>query len=230
MNALASVEKLENREGIERIFFELASESRLSILRQLEEENCKLNDIARKLDLTPTEAFRQLQRLTEACLVQKLPDGTYGTTQLSRLALQFASSLEFIFRHKEYFLTHDVFRLPPQFIDRIGELSKATLHMGTIENIDRGMQMVKEANEYMWGIGESSGFKDSATIINEQIRKGVKFKILGPEGVPSLHSTSPPALSKNLEVRVLCELPAILLLNEKEAVFFWGYRGGHNFK
>jgi len=38
---------LENQEGIERLFFELASESRLGILRKLEEKNLKMNDAAR---------------------------------------------------------------------------------------------------------------------------------------------------------------------------------------
>ena len=54
--------KLENDEGVEKLFFELASESRLSILRELQIENLKMQEIARRLDVTATEAFRQLQQ------------------------------------------------------------------------------------------------------------------------------------------------------------------------
>ena len=46
--------------GLEKLFFELASESRLGILRELQKENLKMQEIARRLDVTPTEAFRQL--------------------------------------------------------------------------------------------------------------------------------------------------------------------------
>jgi hypothetical protein len=47
---------MENQEGIEKLFFELASESRLGILRKLMEKDWKMNEdeVARKLDLTTT--------------------------------------------------------------------------------------------------------------------------------------------------------------------------------
>ena len=57
--------------GLDKLFFELASESRLNILRELKKENLKMQEIARRLDVTPTEAFRQLERLTAALLVQR---------------------------------------------------------------------------------------------------------------------------------------------------------------
>jgi len=72
---------MENPEGIEKLFFELASESRLDILRKVNEKNWKMNDVARKLGLTTTETYRQLQRLTEALLVQRQPDGTYAISE-----------------------------------------------------------------------------------------------------------------------------------------------------
>ena len=128
---------MEKTEGIEKLFFDLASESRLDIIRELQEQNLKNNELGGKLDLTATEAFRQLQHLTEARLVQRLFDGTYAITNYGKLALQLLQSLEFTFEHKEYFLNHDVWRLPYQFVNRIGELSRSTLCMDTIENINR---------------------------------------------------------------------------------------------
>src|SRR3989337_1456236 len=92
--------KLENNEGIEKLFFELASESRLGILRELQKENLKMQEIARRLDVTATEAFRQLQRRSEALLVQKQPEGTFAITQYGKLMLQLSSSLDFVFRHR----------------------------------------------------------------------------------------------------------------------------------
>jgi predicted transcriptional regulator len=72
------VRKLENQEPIERLYFELASESRLSILQEISKQDGKMREIARKLELTTTETFRQLQRLNDALLVQKKPEGTYA--------------------------------------------------------------------------------------------------------------------------------------------------------
>ena len=102
-----------NNEKIEKLFFELASESRLSILHELQNENLKMHEIARRLDVTATEAFRQLQRLSKALLVQKQPEGTFAITFYGKLVLHLSSSFEFVSKHREYFLTHDVWQIPP---------------------------------------------------------------------------------------------------------------------
>src|SRR5208337_1103373 len=133
---------------------DLASESRIDIIRELKEKNLKNNELGAKLDLTATETFRQLQHLTEALIVQRLPDGTYTITNYGKLTLQLLQSLEFTFKHKEYFLNHDVWRLPYQFVNRIGELSRSTLDMDTIENINRAVNMFSEADNYAWVMGE----------------------------------------------------------------------------
>ena len=198
---------MENQEGIERLFFELASESRLGILRTLAEKNLKMNDAARKLDLTTTETFRQLQRLGEALLVQKQPDGTYAITQVGKLVLQLSTSLEFIFKHKQYFLTHDVSRLPPQFVNRLGELSQAKLKMGMVESTMKSSQLIGDATQFMWGISPEL-LPQSFGEIAKQIPKGAEYRILSPQL---------PAKLPNLENRTLADTPAIMVVTEKEA-------------
>lgn len=120
------------------MFFEPASESRLSILRELQAGSLKMQEIARRLDVTATEAFRQLERLSAALLVQRQPEGSYAITLYGKLLLQLSSSFEFVFRHKEYFLSHDIWKLPPQFVNRIGEFSKTNLIMDVMESINKG--------------------------------------------------------------------------------------------
>ena len=78
---------MDDQEGLDKLFFELASESRLGMLNELSKQDGKMREIARKLELTTTEAFRQLQRLTEALLVQKKPEGTYSITEYGLLVL-----------------------------------------------------------------------------------------------------------------------------------------------
>jgi len=206
---------MENDEGVEKLFFELASESRLSILRELRKENLKMQEIARRLDVTATEAFRQLERLSVALLVQRQPDGTFAISQYGKLVLQLASSLEFISKHKEYFSTHDVMRLPSQFVNRLGELSQAKLGLDTVENLNKSERAFMEAEEYSWGIAEGIIPENMIPIMDERMKRGVKMRFLIPE--KRLTASFSSTTVKNVEGRGLSDLPAIVVLTEKVA-------------
>jgi predicted transcriptional regulator len=210
---------------VEKLFFELASESRLSILRELQKENLKMQEIARRLDVTATEAFRQLQRMSEALLVQKQPEGTFAVTQYGKLVLQLSSPLEFVFKHKEYFLTHDVWQLPAQLIGRIGEFSQTSLILDTVESLNRGQRMFMEAEQYGWGIAEGTIPEHMGPVMNERIQKELKLKFLIPENRLSANVNS-SAMARNLEVRSLPDLPVLAVLTEKEACICFRQVGG----
>ena len=79
--------RLDEEEGLEKLFFELASDSRLSIIRLVQLEPLKMKEIGKRLNLTDTEVFRQLHRLSEAQLIEKRVDGAYVMTQYGRLIL-----------------------------------------------------------------------------------------------------------------------------------------------
>ena len=84
-----------------------------------------MQDIARKLDLTATEASRQLQRMSQAKLIERGPEGTYSTTQFGKLLLTLSASMELVYKNDDYFLAHDITKIPLPFVNRIGELSQA---------------------------------------------------------------------------------------------------------
>ena len=212
-------------EVLKKLLFELASESRLSIMSELQKENLKMQDIARRLDVTATEAFRQLQRLSEAGLVQKQPEGTFTITQYGKLVLHLSSSFEFISKHKDYFSAHDIMRLPPQFVSRLSELSQAELVMDTIKSLNKGEHALKEAQQYGWGIAEGTIPEHMGPIMEGQIQKGLKLRFIIPENSP-LANLNPPQMTRNLEVRYLSELPAIVVLTEKEGSICFRQVGG----
>jgi predicted transcriptional regulator len=207
--------KMGSREVMEKLLFELASESRLSILSELQKENLKMQDIARRLDVTATEAFRQLQRLSEAGLVQKQPEGTFAITQYGKLVLHLSASFEFISKHKDYFSTHDIMRLPLQFVNRLSELSQAELVMDTIKSLNKGEHALMEAEQYGWGIAEGTIPEHMGPIMDKRIQKGLKLKFLIPEN-STLANVNPTEMTRNLEVKYLSELPALVVLTEKE--------------
>ena len=207
-------------EGLNKLFFELSGESRLSILNELRAKNLKMQEIVRRLDLTSTEAFRQLNRLSEALLIEKRPDGTYEITQYGNLVLQLSSSLEFAFKYREYFLAHDIWRLPHPFIRRLAEVTSAELTTSMMESVAKFNKIITEAREYMWGISPEplpKSFEETA----KDFPEGVEIRFLSPQ---------PPARLHRLENRRINDIPAIIVLNEKEAgvsLFFLGGRMDH---
>ena len=198
-----------------KVLFDLSSESRLGILRTLQKQQLKMQDLSRKLDLTSTEACRQLQRLSDASMVVKRSDGTFSITGFGNLALQMVGYLEFVSKHKAYFLTHDVQRLPQQFINRLGELSQTTLETNIAESVNKAGHMLAEAEEYFWAIGDRA-FESVGGIMAQQIRQGVKFRFIFHESL--LHAyKSFSEETKSIEKRTLQTIPGILVYTDKEA-------------
>ncbi len=210
---------------LEKLFFELASESRLTILRKLSKENLKMQEIARRLDFTATEAFRQLERLNAALLVQRMPDGTFALTNYGKLVLQLSASLEFVSHYKEYFSTHDLSQLPVQFQSRISELSGAKLVIDTIEVLNIAERAYSEMEQYGWGMAEGTIPQHMLPIMDEKVDKGIELKFIVPENrLPPNSSTM--QIIKNLETKILPELHTIIIVTEKVAGICFRQVGG----
>ncbi|MFB3888478.1 MAG: helix-turn-helix transcriptional regulator [Candidatus Bathyarchaeia archaeon] len=189
----------------------------MDILRELQKENLKMQEIARRLDVTATEAFRQLERLSAALLVQRQPEGTYAITQYGRLMLEFSASMEFLFKHKEYFATHDVWALPPEFVNRLGALSQTTFIADTVESLNKGQHMYMEAEQYGWALAEGHIPAFIGPIMAERAEKGLKLRFVIPESMLSTDAGSSAEKTRNMEIRSLPEIPMIVGLTEKEA-------------
>ncbi len=212
-------------DGLDRLSFELASESRLGILRELAAKSWKMQELARRLDLTATDAFRQLQRLSEASLVRREPDGAYAITPYGRLVLRSTSPLEFLEKNKAYFLTHDLSCLPGPFVDRIGELSGATLNMDSMGNINRAEQIARKAGQFFWGGGGEQPMKAVGLLAYEQAPERVRFKFLFPAAFlpePADRRKAP----RNIEWRSLPDVPVSMVVSEKEAGVAFRLIGG----
>ena len=207
---------MSEQEGLDRLFFELASESRLGILHELQTKNLRMQELARKLDLTDTEAFRQLQRLNEALLIQKQPDGTYVITQYGKLVMQFSHAYDFAFKFRQCLLTRDIWRLPEPFINRLGELCNTTLSVDTIEMVNNAELLITGAEKYLWIIGDRPMNIVSAKV-TEQVQKGqLSLRFLFDERSKQYYANI-PEVKGVFEKRVIPFIPAILLITEKYA-------------
>lgn len=218
---------------VDKLFLELSSESRLDILRALETKEFRMGELARRLHLTATEATRQLKRMTEALLIRRLPEGAYTATPYGRLVLQLSPSLEFVSRHREYFVTRDFSRLPYPFVNRIGELSQGTLHMETMESIVTGERLMGRVKRYFWALVPGPGSELLGPTVHEQRLKGVEFRFAVPaESLPP--KAPPPGAEPDYDLRGLPQIPAILAATDEEGfVSFppvngrWDYAGFH---
>jgi predicted transcriptional regulator len=203
-----------DEEGVEKLFFELASDSRLSILKRLKSEKGKMGEIARKLDLSTTDTFRQLQRLSDALLVDKQNDGSYSITQYGSLVLRLSNSLELLFKHRSFFSSHDFMRLPGQFLDRIGELSKAEFSPDTMASINVVQRIIREANQYLWA-GASEQPLSIRPILQASIPQGVKYKFLFHKRyIPT--SPTVAGMEGAVEWRTIEDIPVNIVISARE--------------
>jgi len=204
-----------SQESLDRLFFELASESRLNILRELQTKGLRMQEIARKLDLTDTETCRQLQRLSEASIIAKHPDNQYRITNYGKLLLELIPSLLVALKHKQYFMNHDLWKLPYPFIRRLGELENANIETGLAGTVNRLEEIIKASEQYVLCITNQTAAVHSYAMA-ERLKAGVKFRSVVCEQV--LPTPQSQMLSgKNVDRRILNDIPAIAVTTEKEA-------------
>ena len=58
-----------------KAFLELAGEQRLAILESLRKNQSKLSSLAKSLNSTPSEVFRNLERLEKTSMIEKKNTG-----------------------------------------------------------------------------------------------------------------------------------------------------------
>jgi predicted transcriptional regulator len=177
---LAKTEVDEDR--LSEIHFLLSSADRRRIIEELLTQNLKLNEVAKKLDITATEAFRQLQRLTDAGLLEKTSEGKYRSTPYAKLILESSATMDFVNKHREYFLEHDTSLIPPQFRARLGELSKTILLTEAVPNMNTGIEVLKNAEKRIDIMAEFR-LEQHSQIIRQRSLEGVKVRRLVQESL-----------------------------------------------
>ena len=174
---------------MERLYdlhFELSNEDRLSILNLLKDVPRKLTEISKEIGITHQQCMRHLNRLVKTLLIAKNPDGDYQLTSYGRLVLQLHPGFEFITRHRDYFFKHTLFKLPQQFVSRIGELSNSTRLSDVMELISENESIIKESEEYFWVI-INKRTRSVRSFVARAIERGVQVRSISVKSyVPSL--------------------------------------------
>ncbi len=230
---------MEEDEDISKVLFELSSNRRANILFGIQNEKLKMQQIAKTLDMTTTETFRHLQRLSEAKLVEKNTDGTYSITSLGRLGAGLLSSFNFFLKNGNYFLEHNIFNLPYEFVNRLGELSNGDFIAEAMSALNRTRKIVYASEEFLWVMAEEVDTSHTQ-VTSEKVSMGLKFRFIMQGDLAKTFGVSPEmmlcphcraSLIKNAskfkdrkcnycERRQMERINLSLLINEKEACIF----------
>ncbi len=206
---------MEDEGEISKVLFELSSNRRATLLMKVSQQSLKMQQLANSLDMTMTETFRHLQRLSESKLIEKKVDGSYILTPLGRLAIGFLSGFKFVLMNSEYFLEHDPACLPYEFVNRLGELSSSEFGREVLPNLNRIRKMVYEAQEYLWVIADRAD-SSHIPITIEKVSKGLKFRFLMQQDLARIAKPIPDfehlAERKHLE-----RIYAAIMISEKES-------------
>jgi len=197
------------------LLFELSSDERMTILKNLLKERLKLSHIAKKQDITATEASRHLQRLSDARLIQKDENGFYHLTKYGELNLSLLDSLFFTSGNRQYFLDHDASVLPYQFINRLGELSVSSFQGDFITTFAYVEGMMRQAEEYVYAM-EEQFHVNAPPIVAEKMKLGVDIRTILPKTIVPPPGFRPAA---GVERRLLPSVKINLFVTDKEAVF-----------
>jgi predicted transcriptional regulator len=221
---LASEKPSGPEEGVNALFYELSSNDRTRILSALKEEELKLNDVVHRLDLTATEAFRQLQRLTEASLIERKSNGKYHLTSYGRLVVESSSSLEFISNFKEYFRAHDAFVLPHELRARLGDLGGCRLVTSNTDTLNIADEMIESVEKRI--DATVFGLEVLLKKMFNRLEDGVNERWLMHDGFLPKAKTFLRSAKKLPELRCTMNIPIELLLTEKMAGVTLPLNGG----
>lgn len=177
-----------------------------------------MHEIARKIELTDTEASRQLIRMSKAGFIERCNNNAYTLTQIGRLLLVLSSSMEFVRRNKPYFIHRDFGQIPVSFVYRFGELSQGVLLTEQNEIMIRWEEIVEAADEYLCVMmPQVMPFLSRKAV--EGLRKGVNLRSINNREL-SQTSIKFKQTGENVERRFLPRVSAGVVSSEKEASFF----------
>jgi predicted transcriptional regulator len=208
------------------IFFELASEQRLSILFRLNKRSSKLAQLAKDLDVTMQEVHRNLNRLQDSGLIRKDANGQFSLTTFGTTILLQIPTMNFLSRNKEYFSDHYLGDIPMKFVHRIGALDNSEYIEGLVAVLERWKQIYNSAREYIYGMLPQIPLELIETLLAILKQRGIKFNyILSQQTVVPKKRTDllkdagfQDLLKKGLvERRMVDKMPVAVILNEKEA-------------
>lgn len=168
---------------MQKLFANLASIPRLSILCQLNEKESRISDISEKLGMSMQALHRHIRILQTSGLIKREPTGYLSITNFGDIILRQIPAFQFLWKYRKYFEEHSLDELPLDSVQTIGALCNCELVHGTAAIVEKWKSMTSNANEYL-KIVTGQVILDLANHTAEKIRKGLLLKyVLGTNTV-----------------------------------------------
>lgn len=219
----------------EKTFFELASEQRLAIIFRLNDKNAKISQLAKDLGITMQEAHRNVNRLQDAGLIEKDPEGIFSLTTFGNTIIKQIPTFNYLSKHKEYFSEHILGELPIKFIMRLGALDRCEYVKGVVAILERWKDIYRQAEQYIYEIVPQVPMDLIEPAVTRVREMGVKYSyvlpkdVIIPKGRKDLlkrlgHSE---LLNKGaVERRMVENVQVAVILNEKQAAVLFPNQKG----
>ena len=141
----------DNFQKVAEILFELSNEQRLLILSKIFGNNTvNLSTLSKLLNIPVQEAHRNLNRLSEAELIQRNSSGDFYITSFGKIILVHLFSLNFISKNKLYIKEHKIENIPLNFLQSIGILSFSSFLKNPVSVYENIKIICKESEEYIY--------------------------------------------------------------------------------
>ena len=209
---------------LSRLLFELSNEDRLRILQELKKNPMKLSRISEKCNFTVPETARNITRLSDASLIAKDVEGDFHLTPYAEEALKLLPSFEFLSKHRGYFKTHMLEKLPIEYATSIGVLHSSEFIDQISTVLFNGEKLIREAKDFIWII-VSEVLASSLPLFIDAYARGVEGRKIMPRNATIaadiLALARDPiferaARAKKLESRYLDDVDLTMILSERE--------------
>jgi len=206
------------------LLFELSGSDRMDILLLLKKKPLKLSHISSKLNFTVQETSRNMARLSDAKLILRDVEGAFHLTPYGEEALVQLSGFSFLFKNREYFLTHSLGALSKEFQSSIGMLECCELVEDVMISFRNIEEMIASAQFHIW-ILTNQVLASTIPYLMQAIERGAKFRLLMPKHFEPTKSirelVNNPVFEKavrlrKLDCRFVGKVGAFLCLSEKE--------------
>jgi predicted transcriptional regulator len=167
----------------EKIFFELASQQRLSIIFAIYQKKAKLSELSKDLEITMQEVHRNVNRLQDAGLIKKDSEGIFSLTTFGNTIIKQIPSFDFLSRHKEYFSEHTLGELPMKFVQRIGALNNCELVRGIVAILEFWKQIYRDSENYIFEIIPQVPLDLIEPILLNVRERGIRLSYIFPRDV-----------------------------------------------
>ena len=198
------------------LLFELSHSVRYEIMRTLAKEPLKLTKLGELVGANNPEVSRHLDRLREAKLVSKNPEGRYGISSTGRLIMAMLPGFSFVADNADWLEKHDVSRLPSSFITRLGDLSECKRVEGFM-NVTAAIIGIYEAMARHYRICTHVIRAETVPMFRDKIAEGFDIRFIIDESLQLPAEVQEQISSYSEHWRVVPKIPALFAFSEKSA-------------